>query len=286
LRDLVLLAGGLEQSAYLKEAELARLPYDRSGGVTATTMRVPLDSSYLFERGPDGRYLGPPGLPSPSGPAPEQTLVAYDNVLILAQPDFQLQRSVTIGGEVEFPGHYTLRTKGEKLRDLIQRAGGLTTEGYSEGIRFFRTSDSTGRIGIDLPRVMRDARDRDNLVLERGDSVYVPRYSPVVNVTGAVNAPVAVSYQPGKGLGYYIQRAGGASRDADAKRAFVQQPNGDVEGRGRTLLLFSSEPTPRAGSVVTVPERDPRDRRDMTAIVGSVAQVLASLVAILVVVRR
>jgi protein involved in polysaccharide export with SLBB domain len=286
LRDLVLLAGGLEQSAYLKEAELARLPDDRSGGVTATTIRVPLDSSYLFDRGPDGRYLGPPGLPSTAGPTPEQPLLPYDNVLVLAQPDFQLQRSATIGGEIQFPGHYTLRTKGERLRDLIERAGGVTAEGYAEGIEFFRSSDSLGRIGLDLPRVLRDAKDRDNLILEHGDSVFIPRYSPVVNVTGAVNAPVAVSYQPGKGLGYYIQRAGGASRVADARRAFVRQPNGDVEGRGRTLLLFPSEPTPRAGSVVTVPERDPDDRKDYTAIAGSIAQVLASLVAIIVVVRR
>jgi protein involved in polysaccharide export with SLBB domain len=207
-------------------------------------------------------------------------------VLILAQPDFQLQRSATIGGEIQFPGHYTLRTKGERLRDLIERAGGVTAEGYAEGIEFFRSSDSLGRIGLDLPRVLRDAKDRDNLILEHGDSVFIPRYSPVVNVTGAVNAPVAVSYQPGKGLGYYIQRAGGASRVADARRAFVRQPNGDVEGRGRTLLLFPSEPTPRAGSVVTVPERDPNDRKDYTAIAGSIAQVLASLVAIIVVVRR
>lgn len=286
LRDLVLLAGGLEQSAYLREAELARLPADRAGGVTATTLRVPLDSSYLFERGPDGRYLGPPGLPASAGPTPEQPLLPYDNVLILTQPDFQLQRSVTIGGEVRYPGHYTLRTKGERLRDLVERAGGVTGEGYAEGIRFHRSSDSLGRIGLDLPRVLRDARHRDNLILEHGDSVHIPRYTPVVNVTGAVNAPVAVAYVPGKGLGYYIQRAGGASRLADAGRAFVRQPNGDVEGRGRTLLLFTHDPTPRAGSEVTVPARDPNDRKNYAAIAGSVAQVLASLVAILVVVRR
>ena len=64
IRDLVLLAGGLDQSAYLNEAEVARLPENREGGVTARTFRVPLDSSYIFERGPDGKYLGPPGLPA------------------------------------------------------------------------------------------------------------------------------------------------------------------------------------------------------------------------------
>nr|MDP9179023.1 SLBB domain-containing protein [Gemmatimonadota bacterium] len=47
VRDLILQAGGLEQSADLREAEIARLPADRRGGQTATTSRVPLDSSYI-----------------------------------------------------------------------------------------------------------------------------------------------------------------------------------------------------------------------------------------------
>lgn len=63
VRDLVLLAGGMDQSAFLNEAEVARLPKDRTGGVTATTFRVPLDSSYIFERAADGKYLGPRAFP-------------------------------------------------------------------------------------------------------------------------------------------------------------------------------------------------------------------------------
>jgi protein involved in polysaccharide export with SLBB domain len=50
LRDLVLLAGGVTEGALLTEAEIARLPASRAGGVTASTIRVPLDSTYLFER--------------------------------------------------------------------------------------------------------------------------------------------------------------------------------------------------------------------------------------------
>src|SRR5205814_1538635 len=56
LRDLVQLARGPRVGAYLKEAEIARLPEDRSRGQLATTLRVPLDSTYLFERTQDGRF--------------------------------------------------------------------------------------------------------------------------------------------------------------------------------------------------------------------------------------
>ncbi len=286
IRDLVLLAGGLEQSAYLESAEVARLPTDRTNGVTAVTTRVPLDSSYLFERSPDGRYLGPPGLPAPSGPTPDVTLHPYDNVLILNQPNWHLQRSVTLTGEVKFPGTYTLVRKSERLTDLLARAGGLTTESYSAGIAYYRRRDVIRRIGIDLPKVLKSPQYRDNLLLEDGDSIHVPRYNPVVAVTGSVNASVAVAYQPGRNIDYYVARAGGASRLGDAKRAFVTQPNGSVESRTRRLLLFTYLPEPKPGSTVAVPAKDPNDRKDYAAIVGSVASVLASLVAILAIAKR
>ncbi|NNG15358.1 MAG: hypothetical protein HKM89_02675, partial [Gemmatimonadales bacterium] len=69
LRDAVLLAQGLTEDAYLGEAEIGRIPTDRTNGALASTMRVPLDSTYLVERGPDGAYLGPPGMPAPAGGA-------------------------------------------------------------------------------------------------------------------------------------------------------------------------------------------------------------------------
>jgi protein involved in polysaccharide export with SLBB domain len=286
VRDLVLLAGGLEESAFLGEAEVARLPEDRRGGATARTFRVALDSSYLFERGLDGHYLGAPGLPAPSGNSPDVALVPYDNVLILRQPDWQLQRTVVLTGEVRFPGRYALKSKNDRITDAIQRAGGLTREAYAEGVTFYRTRSRIGRIGVDLPAAMRQNRHRDNLLLQDGDSINVPLYNAVVNVTGAVNSPVAVSYMPGRTIDYYIDAAGGGSRNADLKRAYVQQPSGKVESRSRHFLSVASAPKPRPGSSVTVPELDPKDRRDLLAVVGSVAQVLASLVAIVAVVRR
>src|SRR5206468_2980464 len=117
--------------AYLKEAEVARLPDTRMGGKLASTLRVPLDSSYLFERSPDGKYLGPPGLPAPAGNSPEVSLKPYDNVLIMEQPDWNLQRTVVLAGEVRFPGTYALTTKGERLGDVLHRAGGLTDQAYA-----------------------------------------------------------------------------------------------------------------------------------------------------------
>jgi polysaccharide export outer membrane protein len=286
MRDLVLLAGGLEEKAYLETAEVARLPDSRDGGRLAVTMRVPLDSSYLFERGPDGKYLGPPGLPAPNGPAAEVPLEVYDNVLILEQPEWELHRTVALTGEVRFPGHYSLRSKDERLVDVIRRAGGLTRQAYPGGVHFERTRDSVGRIGIDLPRALRNAHSRENLLLEDGDSIHVPPYKPTVSVTGAVNSPVAVAYVPGRDIDYYIAAGGGPNRRADVSRAYVTQPNGKVESRPRRSQLMARSPRPMPGGTVVVPERDPNDKRDYVQAVGAVAQVLAGLVAIIALIGR
>ena len=287
VRDLVLLAGGLDQSAYLNEAEIARLPTDRAGGVTASTFRVPLDSSYIFERGPDGKYLGPPGLPAGSGPTGDVVVQPYDNVLILRQPNWELQRTAVIAGEVKYPGRYSLKTKTEKLTDLIERAGGLTPDAYANGVVFYRSRAGVGRIGIELPDVLKNPRSLDNLPLQDGDSLYIPRYNAVVNVTGAVNSPVSVTYAPGKSIEYYVRAAGGPTRKADVSSSYVTQPNGKVEAREKHFLLPDGVPKPLPGSTVFVPERDPADRpTDILANIGVIAQVFAGLATLILAVRH
>lgn len=285
LRDLVLMARGPRTGAWLQEAEVARLPADRSLGQMATTVRVGMDSTYLFDRDSLGRYIGPPGLEFPARGAPEVVLEPYDNVLILRQPDFELQRAVKIFGEVRFPGTYALRAKDERLADLVQRVGGLTPRAYPEGIRFIRPENAAGRININLPRALREPSSLDNIILQPGDSIVIPEYQPSVRVSGAVNSPGSVLWKRGEGLGYYISAAGGFSRLADRGGASVRQPNGEVQQPGG-FLIFRSEPDPGPGAEVSVPQRDLTDRTDFVALFGGVAQILASLVAIVVVVTR
>lgn len=281
VRDLVLLAGGVQESAYLKEAEIARLPEDRTGSTTAVTIRIPLDSTYLFERKPGEKYMGAPGLPATANGAPEVELHPYDNVLILQQPYWELQRVVTISGEVRFPGQYALKSRNDHVADLIDRAGGFTTEAYAEGTVFERKKGDVGRVAIDVPQAMKRRNSPDNLLLMDGDQITVPQRSFVVTVRGAVNAPNVVAFVPGKDINYYISQAGGPARNADNRRAFVTQPTGKRETKSRL-----SSPKPLAGSLVVVPEIDPADKRDWVATVATVTPVLASLVTLILALRR
>lgn len=274
MRDLVLQAGGLLPSASLKEAEIARLPETRLQGQLAITFRVPLDSSYVLDS---------PAAATPNG---ETRLSPYDNVLVLRQPDWQMQSTVTLTGEVQFPGTYALTSKTERLSDVITRAGGLTASAYSAGVAFYRGQNAVGRVGVDLPSVLQNPKDRDNLLLIDGDSVHVPRYNALVSISGAVNSAVALPYEPGASLSYYIRAAGGATRNADAKRAYVVQANGKVETNHRYFAVIATHPKPRPGSRIIVPSRDPSDKRDVMQFLGTMTQVIGSLVTLAVVLSR
>jgi polysaccharide biosynthesis/export protein len=285
LRDAVILAGGLQDGALLTDAEIAHLPANRANGVTALTQRVPLDSSYLFERAPDGRYLGPPGVPAPAATAPEVPLEPYDNILILRQPGWELQRTVAVEGEVRYPGVYALQNKNERLADLIARAGGLTPTAYAAGMELIR-GDGVGRIGVDLPSALRNPGSRDNLPLVGGDSIHVPTYSGIVVVRGAVNSPAALAYVAGENLDYYIRAAGGGSPTADVGRAYVTQANGKIESRNSHLWIFHWSPTPGPGSTVVVPVANPTDRVNWGQLTSTTMSILGSLVAIWVLVKK
>jgi protein involved in polysaccharide export with SLBB domain len=285
LRDLVELSRGPIVGADLREAEVSRMPDRREMGQLANRLRVPLDSSYLSQRDADGLFRGPPGLTFPAaGTSPDFELEPFDQVLILPQPDFEMPQAVAIAGEVSIPGSYTLASKFDRVTDLVQRAGGILPTGYAEGARLIRAQDELGRIDLDLVTALDNPDDPDNVILQPGDSLYIPEYSPTVQVRGAVNSPVTVLYRQGMGLDYYIANAGGFRTDADEGRLSVRYANGTARTRDK-FLFWSNWPEPGPGSEIVVPAQDPADEfdtrgliTDLVAILGSVATVIIVLV--------
>lgn len=116
LVDAIFVAGGLKDSASLLEGELARMEIDKQGDARTTV--IPLDLS----SGLEGINL---------------QLKSRDRILIKPIPEFAQRTTVTLSGEVRFPGEYTFR-KGETLRDVIERAGGLTGNAFPKGAVFTR----------------------------------------------------------------------------------------------------------------------------------------------------
>lgn len=309
VRDAVLLAGGLAENASQNEAIIGRMPEHAQDGRTTISLRVRLDSGYVMARAVNG-HDGNAGRVTQAGAADNVTLQPYDNVLILQQPEWTLPRSAVILGEVKRPGRYTLESKGERLRDLVNKAGGFTGNAYLGGIVFIRTRDTLrvrgdsaraamdsspaalrvnraeGRIGVDLSGVMKNAKHPDNIILADGDSVFIPVMEQVVRVTGAVQSPAAVAFAPGQRLDYYIRLAGGATATADVGRAFVAQPNGKLESRGRGLHAAFFPPQPKPGSTVYVPIKAESRGTDLVSLVATTTSLISGIVTLVLLLRR
>jgi protein involved in polysaccharide export with SLBB domain len=312
MRDLVLLAEGVTEDADLREGEIARRAETEDPGSLAQTIRVRLDSTALASGGSDGIPLAPP---HPGGAAgiPDIALKPYDNVLIMRRPGWDVQRLVYLTGQVKHPGRYALKTKTDRLKDLVQRAGGLTEQAYAGGIQFYRSyrpglqpvddrppllDQGEGRldtlprgfaerVGIDLPKVLKDDDARDNVILAGGDSIHIPEYNPIIMVQGAVNSPGAVPYNPGKSLDWYVDAAGGYTQLSDAKHAYVTQPNGKRQGVKRRIVLRDDVPRPQPGAIVFVPAKRVQDQpSNALGVVSTVAQVLTGVITLIIVANQ
>lgn len=105
--DLVRAGGGLDDSAFGATAELTRLRVVGNERLTET-IEIDLASALAGELGAN------------------LVLQPYDILLIKEVPEWREQEVVKLEGEVMFPGEYPIR-RGESLRSVVERAGGLST---------------------------------------------------------------------------------------------------------------------------------------------------------------
>lgn len=111
--------GNLDASAFGGKAELAR--YEVGGDATRQTELLEIDLASVLR----------------GDPAADLALRPFDYLLIKETPNWTDQESVTLRGEVKFPGTYPIR-RGETLHQVIHRAGGLTPYAFPQGSAFTR----------------------------------------------------------------------------------------------------------------------------------------------------
>ena len=120
IETLINAAGGLNDSAFLEAAELRRLTEQSDGKVTAVYRDLNIGSDR------SDRQI---------------VLSSRDHLTIRDIPDWSPTDSITVVGEVKFPGEYRIR-KGETLSDVIGRAGGFTENASPESAVFTREAVS------------------------------------------------------------------------------------------------------------------------------------------------
>ncbi|MBF0432863.1 MAG: SLBB domain-containing protein [Fibrobacteria bacterium] len=209
----------------------------------------------------------------------EFQLEARDFILVPTDPNWYQKEVITLAGQFKYPGRYTLLYPDEKLASVVKRAGGLKTNAYVPGFRFFRKINNIGRVGIDLGKALDNDNSSYNITMLAGDSVYIPEQQTTVKVLGEVGLPTSVLYKKGESVKYYIDKAGGFTRKSDKGRVIVEYANGETTKSG----MFMKDPDP--GSIIFIPDKpEPKPinwLEGINAILATVTAGAALLISIL-----
>lgn len=282
IEDLVVQAGGLLDGASTARIDVSRRIKDPK----SLTPSSELGKIYTFSL-KDGLIVdGEAGF----------ELMPYDIVEVRRSPAYRAQERVTLDGEVVFSGGYTLVKKNERLSDLINRAGGLTSDAYAHGARLIRQMSDEERavreatlrmalqnqrgsgdslsmdklqlsdyytVGIELDKALEKPGSDYDMVLREGDRLVIPQYVSTVSISGEVMYPNTVLYLQNKHLKYYISQAGGYGLRAKKNRAYIVYMNGTVS-RVRGLKKARIEP----GCQIIIPSKRERKGISLPAIMS------------------
>ncbi|MFL0861303.1 SLBB domain-containing protein [Vibrio parahaemolyticus] len=289
---LIEAAGGLTYNAFTINAELART------AINSVDERAYIDVERIdLRKAIQGSV------------SDDATIVGRDRLNILEKPNVKLQSTVTLQGEVRFPGTYTVR-QGETLSELLERAGGLTEFAHPQGAIFTREalrlqeqkllnqyaadmraetakktfradsnmgsvisdpdktlkfveeasrSKALGRMVVQLNRILKGERSAD-FMLEDGDFLFVPTFRNTVSIMGEVQVPITYLLDNKLNVDDYLNKAGGAKKQADEDRIFVVRADGSVYKPSSGYWFGNNKEELKAGDTIVVPiDTDYRD---------------------------
>ncbi len=289
---LIEAAGGLTYNAFTINAELARTAINNAD-----------ERAYIDVERIDLRKA------IQGSASDDAIIVGRDRLNILEKPNVKLQSTVTLQGEVRFPGTYTVR-QGETLNELLERAGGLTEFAHPQGAIFTREalrlqeqkllnqyaadmrketakktfradsnigsvisdpektlafveeasrSKALGRMVVQLNRILKGERSAD-FMLEDGDFLFVPTFRNTVSIMGEVQVPITYLLDNKLDVDDYLNKAGGAKKQADEDRIFVVRADGSVYKPSSGYWFGNNQEGLKAGDTIVVPiDTDYRD---------------------------
>jgi polysaccharide export outer membrane protein len=277
LTDLILEAGGFTEGADRSLAEVSRIrPEGLRGDSLSMILHLKLPKDFAYKSN------GDPSLTRSDSEivsAGEFRLEHRDQVLILPNPDYKLQQNVIVVGEVVYPGTYVIQQKGERLSDILTRAGGPTKTAYLGGAQLFRGGK---RVLVDFEEACNKKDDFHDIIMFPGDRMVVPPRPRTVMVSGEVNNPGLQIFVEGLSVSDCIDRAGG--RTDSAQYALLTLPTGETQRV--TFGWFARDPKVFEGSTILVtkkPAEPPPERKefDLGATIKDSFAIVASAVTII-----
>lgn len=325
VEDLIVLAGGFQESANSQDIEIARRLEDSDLGTLADIIPTQVN--------PDLGY-------NPNSPS----LVPFDQVIVRKRASFTMQRLIAVEGQVNSPGIFAIQSSGDRISDLIKRAGGLNKFAYPKGAtlirrtEFFNTESEqirrqrnleglrmklaedpgnseaqaellqrlltdfpesvspvdnqlaqtkkesldqiasetpgfavklkeTEAVAINLEEILKNPGSEDDILIEEGDILSVPKLFQTVRMRGDVVYPTTLRHESSRSLKYYINGSGGFERRANKKQTYVVYANGAVK-RTKGFLGIRNYPPVEPGAEVIVPTKGPKVPLRLGEVVG------------------
>jgi protein involved in polysaccharide export with SLBB domain len=130
-------------------------------------------------------------------------------------------------------------------------------------------------IGINLEEILRNPGTGEDLILQEGDILRIPKELQTIRMVGEVLMPTTARFVRNNNLRNYISQAGGFTEEARKSKTYVIYANGDAR-RTHALLMFKFYPQIEPGAEIVVPKKPQRERMSTAAWLG-IASSLATL---------
>ncbi len=244
LEDAIAMAGGFTNDAATHKVEVSRLEKNKSDTLAnklLDVITVDVDSS-LQNTG--SKHL----------------LEPLDGIFVPRLLNYRNLGSIRLRGEVLYTGDYSLERRDESIQELIKRAGGITPYASMKDAQIYRNN-----LRIATTIFANGTKESEKLLLLPGDSIFIPRNEPFVEVKGAVFNQQILRYESTRFLSY-ISDAGGVTDKGNLRKAYIQYSNG-INRKIHHFLFFRNYPKVLPGSKIIVPEKTETDYKKGLSII-------------------
>tara|TARA_R110000772_G_scaffold267854_1_gene392927 strand:+ start:2899 stop:5703 length:2805 start_codon:yes stop_codon:yes gene_type:complete len=271
--ELISLAGGLKESSYLVDADLVRFSHDGRESAEVTHQNINLNNTFLLKsldtlhikRIPDWQEKRSIKLAGE---------VVFPGTYILKKGESLhdvLQRAGGLTDEADASA--AIFTREALKRQEAEKIAYLKTQLQNETAQLNLTNDdannaelaessallnkltvtqAVGRLVIDLPHVISN-ENNDNIRLDDGDALYIPKVRESVSVIGEVQYATSHIYKNILDIEDYIDRSGGLKTRADEERIYIIKADGSVRLASNNNWFSNQDDFLEAGDTIVIP---------------------------------
>lgn len=239
----------------------------------------------------------------------------YDRVFVKYKTDYKKMISVQVAGEIMRPGTYPIAFKNTRLKDVIEMAGGFTSNAYLPLCIVFRSFDEEymkrdtmeifinrrandlivsekdklnfeedilgkrNRVVVDFEKLFVENDETQNIVLQDKDVIYINDDKKAVYVYGQVQNEGYITYKKGEDIDYYIEKAGGYTLAAEEGNVRVIKFNSRGWYKPKDIEINS-------GDFIYVPKVSRKSFSEMVTIVSQIAGVILGILTTYILIKN